>query len=228
MKSTNKINSIVLLAALVPAPSLGVLFGMILFPDTALAKTFFVVTKIWMFALPLAWWRINRKRNSPFGECGGNGIRVSLIVGAAILAVIVGAYAALGETFIDKAFFVGKMREIGLDDKRLFIGAMLYWICVNSLLEEIVWRWFVTERLAELMRPAAAVALSGLCFTLHHILAMSVFFPPLTNAIASAGVLTGGVLFSFLFVRYKSVWPPYIAHVFADIAVFGIAYEMMA
>ena len=216
------------LSALVPAPSLGVLFGMILFPDTTLGKAVFAATKIWMTALPFVWWRLNRGCEKPWGKCGKSGIAASLAAGVAIFAVIVGAYALLGDIFIDKEFFAGKMREAGLGDKRVFFGALIYWIFVNSLLEEIVWRWFVTNRFTELAKPAAAVALSGLCFTLHHILAMSVFFPARTNLVASAGVFAGGVLFSWLFIRCKSVWPPYIAHVFADVAVFGIGFRMLA
>ena len=228
---TMKCRPLLLLLALVPAPSLGVLSGMILFPDSVFAKVFFVATKIWMFSLPVVWWWFYwRRREAEVAVRGkhGNGIMMSVWVGIAILVVIVAAYALLGDKFIDKPFFVAKIREAGFGDKHVFLALTAYWICVNSLLEEVVWRWFVTGRFAEFTRPAVAVVLSGLCFTLHHILAMSVFFPPLTNAIASAGVFVGGVLFSWLYFRYKSIWPPYIAHVFADIAVFGIGYWMLS
>lgn len=229
-----KLKSLLLLAALVPAASLGVLFGMMLFPDTTLGKTLFLATKIWMLAIPAVWWLLRRKRKTPRQEfppqekrSGSEGVIVSVCAGIAILAVIVSAYALLGDRFIDKEFFLEKMRMAGLGGKHVFIAAAAYWICVNSLLEEIVWRWFVTERLSDFTCSAAAVVLSGLCFTLHHILAMSVYFPPLINIMASTGVFIGGVLFSWLYVRYKSIWPPYIAHVFADIAVFGIGYTML-
>ena len=240
---SSKSNSILLILALVPAPSLGVLFNMIWFPDTTLGTGVFVATKIWMFSLPFVWWWFNRKKVGKGGVdipvCAKNncaqtrmstppsGLLPSTYIGIAIVVVIVGAYILLGERFIDKTFFVDMMHKVGLGNKWVFFGAMMYWICVNSLLEEVVWRWFVTERFAAFTRPAAAVVLSGLCFTLHHILAMSVFFPALTNAIASAGVFAGGVLFSWLYVRYKSIWPPYIAHVFADIAIFGIGYHIL-
>jgi len=219
------------LALLVPAPSLGVLCGMIWFPDAMLGKVLFSATKIWILALPVAWWWIFYKgrkttatsHSEPFSK----GIIASIIAGVAILVLIVGAYAWLGDRLIDKEFFVGKLRDVGLGDKRLYFGAMMYWILVNSLLEEFVWRWFVTERFAKLVRPVAAVVLSALCFTLHHTLAMSVYLSPFANAAASVGVFAGGVIFSWLFVRYKSIWPPYIAHVFADITIFGIGYVML-
>jgi len=226
-----KTKAVIALAMLVPVPSLGVLCGMILFPDAMLGKVLFAATKIWILALPVAWWWIFCKGQkttvTPRSELLSKGIVASIVAGIAIFLLIVGAYVLLGDKLIDKEFLVEKLRDVGLGNKWLYFGAMMYWILVNSLLEEFVWRWFVTERFAKLVRSAAAIALSALCFTLHHTLAMSIYLSPLTNAAASVGVFTGGVIFSWLFVRYKSIWPPYIAHVFADIAIFGIGYIML-
>jgi len=252
MNTETKTKAAIALVLLVPVPSLGVLCGMIWFPDAVLGKVLFSATKIWILALPVAWWWIfYRRAEHRLPACAASeasvekpskapephspedytplskGIVASILAGVAILLLIVGAYVWLGDKLIDKEFFVGKLRDVGLGDKRLYFGAMMYWILVNSLLEEFVWRWFVTERFSKLVPPVAAVLLSALCFTLHHTLAMSVYLAPLANAAASVGVFTGGVIFSWLFVRYKSIWPPYIAHVFADIAIFAIGYVML-
>jgi len=240
---SQKSNSVLLLLALVPAPSLGVLCGMVWFPDTAFGKLFFGATKIWMFALPLVWWWRNRsvERGLPRGNLK-HGITVSVLAGVAVFAVIVAAYALLGGHFIDRELFADKIRSAGFGDKRVYLVLALYWVCVNSLLEEIVWRRFVTERFARLcgggvppfsqsynihFAATMPIILSALCFTLHHTLAMGVFFPVLTNLLASAGVFAGGVLFSWFYMRWKSIWPPYVAHVFADVAVFGIGWRIM-
>ena len=51
----SRVKAFCALVILVPAPSLGVLFGMFLFPDSALGKSLFLFTKIWVFILPAIW-----------------------------------------------------------------------------------------------------------------------------------------------------------------------------
>ena len=42
------------------------------------------------------------------------------------------------------------------------------------------------------------------------------------NVLASIGIFGAGVIWSGLYAKYRSVWIPYISHLWADIAVFGI------
>ncbi|MFZ4397220.1 MAG: hypothetical protein ACOYOU_16515 [Kiritimatiellia bacterium] len=39
----------------VPAPSIGVLASMVLFPGTMLGKGLFAISKLWLFAFPVVW-----------------------------------------------------------------------------------------------------------------------------------------------------------------------------
>jgi membrane protease YdiL (CAAX protease family) len=140
---------------------------------------------------------------------------------------ILAAYAVLGERMIPRDVFVARLEAVGLDDWRLYLAGTAYWVLVNSVLEEYVWRWFCTEQWQRLMRPGAAMAASALCFTLHHTLALSVFFPPAAVATCSAGVFAGGVTWSWLYVRYGSIWPGYLSHAIVDVAVFGTGAALL-
>ncbi|MBQ9619355.1 MAG: hypothetical protein IJR44_02575 [Neisseriaceae bacterium] len=42
------------------------------------------------------------------------------------------------------------------------------------------------------------------------------------NILASIGIFAAGVIWSGLYAKCRSVWIPYISHLWADIAVFGI------
>jgi membrane protease YdiL (CAAX protease family) len=68
---------------------------------------------------------------------------------------------------------------------------------------------------------------SAICFTLHHIIAMQVYFSWLVVVIASLGVFTGGALWSWCYLRYRSIWPGYISHAIVDIAIFAIGYRLI-
>jgi membrane protease YdiL (CAAX protease family) len=66
------------------------------------------------------------------------------------------------------------------------------------------------------------VPATALLFTLHHIIALAAYFDWRITLIGSAGVFTGSVIWSILYLRYRSLWPAYISHIGADVAVFLI------
>jgi membrane protease YdiL (CAAX protease family) len=47
------------------------------------------------------------------------------------------------------------------------------------------------------------------------------------NLLASLGLFVGGVAFSWQYVRYRSIWIPYITHAMCDVVVFGIGYVLL-
>ena len=100
-------------------------------------------------------------------------------------------------------------------------------ILLNSLLEEYVWRWFVFRKCELLMDRRLAVPFCALPFTVHHTLALTAWVPWQLNLIASLGVFIGGGIWSILYLRYRSIWPPYVCHIFADITIFLIGWELI-
>ena len=108
-----------------------------------------------------------------------------------------------------------------------YLALATYWVFINALLEEYVWRWFVVRQCRKLMLPLAAVLVSATGFTLHHIVATQLYFSLPLVLVAALGVFSGGVIWSWLFVRYGSIWPGYVSHVLADIAIFVIGYWLL-
>ena len=227
MTGSKKIQAALALALIVPAPSLGVLAGMIAWPDHPVGRALFFLSKLWLFALPAVWLlKVGRGRPS-LSPLRRGGLQAGLAIGVAMSLAILAAYWTLGERMIPRDVFVARLTAVGLADWRLYLIGSVYWVLVNSVLEEYVWRWFCTEQWRRLMRPRAAVAASGLCFALHHVLALSVFFPPVAVAACSAGVFVGGVAWSWLYVRYGSIWPGYLSHAIVDVAVFGAGAALL-
>ena len=217
-----KRRSILALALLVPAPSIGALAAMVFFPDTALGKTVFAISKVWLFAFPLVWLKFVDRGACSRSPVRKGGLLAGAVSGIAIGLLILGCYFAFGRGLLDQRLFADRMRAIGLGAWPIFLGGATYWILINSVLEEYVWRWFVYTKCEALVRPAAAAVLSALFFTLHHFLALRVYFSLPLASLCSAGIFLGGVIWSFLYLRYRSIWPGYLSHAVVDLVVFGL------
>ncbi len=226
-KGNSKKNAFFALLLLVPAPSIGVLLGMILFPDISLGRVLFGFTKVWMVVLPVVWLIAVEKKSLSCSPVRRGGLAVGVMSGVAIAGAVVALYALAADKVLDKAFFVEKLTDVGLGNWKIYLGGTIYWILVNAILEEYVWRWFCVEQCSRLWNRRLAIVASAFFFTLHHILAMSLYFPLIAVALCSLGVFIGGIIWSAMYIRYESIWPGYVSHAIVDMAVFGIGAAML-
>lgn len=210
-----------------PAPSVGALFGMILFPDTGLGRVLFGVSKLWLIAVPVLWLKFVEKRSFSLSPARQGGFRVGIVSGVLISGAIIGLYLLAGDQVVDRTFFIDKLRAIGLGSWPMYLGGTAYWVLINSVLEEYVWRWFCVRQCERIWPQRTAIAASALFFTLHHIVAMSVYFPPVAVALCATGVFIGGLIWSILYVRTRSIWPGYVSHAIVDLAIFGLGAAML-
>lgn len=224
------------LLLLVPAPTIGVTCAMFLFPGTALGAAIQVAAKIWLLAFPIIWVLFIERGRIKLPKLKWQGMPIGIISGLAILAVIIGTWEAFAHRMVDVSVFQEKMTEIGLNTPLKFLAFAASLTFINALLEEYVWRWFVYSKWFELFQglksPVKRVAipgamiLAGLCFTLHHTVAMSLYFDWQINALASLGVFAGGVTWSIIYFKTKNIYAGYVSHIFADIALFYVGYQV--
>jgi hypothetical protein len=198
-----------------------------LFPDSMLGKGLFAASKLWLFAFPILWMKLVDRERFGLSLCRNGGMLAGLVSGA-VLSVLIGlGYFAFGQGLFDKPFFVGKMREIGLGAWPVYLGGAAYWILVNSVLEEYVWRWFVYRKCEALVRPTVAIMLTALFFTLHHFIALRAYCSLPIAIACSLGVFLGGAVWSFMYRSYRSIWPGYLSHALVDLAVFGLGAAIL-
>lgn len=210
----------------IPVPTIGVWLGMILWPDSSIGELAFATAKVWVIGFPMMWLFYYHKRFvwPPFKP---NGLAVATVSGVVIALVIFAAYYTIGTANINPEDFRHDIEAVGLLDAEKFILLALYWTFVNSLLEEYFWRWFIVERAQSFMSEKAAIVLSALGFVGHHLLAMSLYFDITIALLACAGIFVGGVIWSVLYMRYRSILPCYISHILADAAIFIIGYNVL-
>ena len=214
------------LAWLVPAPTLGIAVALGLAPGPV-GSAVFACTKVWVIAFPALWWlRVERGRRS-WSPPRQGGLAVGLATGIVITAVIAGAYALLGATLVDPTRLRALAAPTGLDTPAVYVAGAVYWITVNSVIEEYVFRWFVWRQCAQLLPRPGAIAATAAVFTLHHTVALWLQFDWRLAVVGSAGVFVGSVCWSVLYVRYRSIWPGWVSHACADVAIFAIGWRLL-
>lgn len=227
---SERLRSALALLLLVPAPSIGAATAMLLAPGTTAAKVIFALMKAWLLAFPLVWLVLVERQRPRLPAFTRRGITLGLVTGVAIAGLILAAYFTLGRAWIDAAHVRGVARQSGLATPALYVFLAVYWCVINSLLEEYAWRWFVFRKCLGLMTPthkAAAVLLSALFFTIHHVVALAAQFDWRVTVLGSVGVFIGGAAWSWLYLRYQSIWPAYVSHALADAPIFLIGWWLI-
>ena len=215
------------LVLIVPAPTVGVWAAMVAFPDTVLGKGIFFVCKAWMLALPVFWRIVVDRKFLSLSRPRRGGLGAGAVLGVVIGAVIVLAYWMLGSRWIDGEHVRAMAVRNGIGAPGMFIAAGVYWVTVNALLEEYVYRWFIFRKWERFMAGPAAVVAAAVCFTIHHVIALKVQFGWNATVLASLGVFIGGAAWSWLYLRYRSIWPGYVSHAIVDVAVFVIGWRII-
>ena len=209
------------------APTVSVVTGFAL-KAGLIAAVVFVLTKMWMFGLPAYWYTMVEGGERSYSMPEHGGWMVSTLLGIGMAVVIAIAYFILGDMVLRNEDLYEILDPFGLTVPWKLALGILFWIFINSVLEEYVFRWFITSKLEQLMGGKwLPILLSAGIFTLHHTIALAFFIDPLGNALASLGVFIGGVIFSWIYVQYRSVWVAWVAHAIADVAIFAIAWHMI-
>ena len=209
-----------LLVGLAPTVSIFISFGT---DGGILSQIAYVISKLWLVVIPLIWYLKIDKGQLSLSKPKQGGYAVAVGLGSGMSALILFTWFMVGDK-IDGSLLRDAVEPVGLLDVRLYIGGVIYWTVLNSLLEEYVFRWFLVVKSEALVGTGTpAILLSAFIFVIHHTFALLFFgFPWWANLLASVSLFIGGAIFSWLYIRYRSVWMPYIAHAICDIAVFSI------
>lgn len=209
------------------APSISVITGFA-FKAGILAIFVFIFTKIWIFGLPAFWYLRIEKGEKSLSLPENGGWKVSTLLGAGMLIVIFIAYFSIGDKLLRADELTEILDGVGLTVAWKFALAIIFWVFINSVLEEYVFRWFITSKIEQLIGGVwIPIFLSAGIFTIHHTIALAFFIDPLGNFIASLGVFIGGAIFSWLYMTYRSIWVAWVAHAIADVAIFIIGWNMV-
>ena len=72
------------------------------------------------------------------------------------------------------------------------------------------------------------VVVAGLLFTIHHIIVLGASFGDTRVVVlASLGVWAGATVWSWIYLRWRNIYAAYVSHVFADLILFWIGYQLI-
>jgi membrane protease YdiL (CAAX protease family) len=140
-----------------------------------------------------------------------------LLFGVIMYAFILGAYFLLGKYF-DLSNITSSLDEIGVT-KQNFIFVALYIAVCNSFLEEFIFRGFGFIGLSDKIGEKWACVYSAICFALYHITMMIGWYSFGLTTLIIFALFVGGVILNLLDVKCKTVYPAWIVHIFANLAI---------
>ena len=208
-------------------PTVSVLFSFSWSESELQSQIFFIFAKFWIILIPIYWiYRIEESRIS-LGEINSKGMYKSIVSGLLIFLAVGIIFLIFGDT-LDVDLMKQEIGGTGLLNPHIFLLGVFYWITVNSLVEEFVFRQFIGDRILEFTgRESVTVLLSAAIFTSHHTVLLGYYFEPWQNVISSIGIFIAGAIWSLLWLRHRSLFVCWISHAIADVAVFGIAYVIL-
>lgn len=208
-------------------PTISIIFSFSWSGSVLQSQIFFIFTKLWIILIPIYWiYRIEDNRIS-LGEINSRGMFESIVSGLLIFVTVGLMFLIFGET-LDVELMKQEIGATGLLNRSIFFLGVFYWITINSLVEEFVFRQFIGDRILESTgRESVTILLSAAIFTLHHTVLLSYYFEPWQNVISSLGIFIAGAIWSLLWLRFRSLYVCWISHAIADVAVFGIAYVIL-
>ncbi len=208
--------------------ALGSIGYMTIFAASALAPILYGGVKVCMALLPVGGRGLGWTPRAFFRGWGVRDVLLGVGIGVGFFLVLIGCYSLF------PGLFAGIAAEAPRRAEAFHIGSPLVFLLVgvlfslfHSLFEEYYWRWFIYDGLRTFCSTTLAIILSGLAFSLHHIVILSPFFP-LSLAILF-GLLVGAVgsFWSYLYTRQGNLVAPWISHIAADLAIILVAYTIL-
>lgn len=187
----------------------------------------FLAAKLWLLIFPAAWYLVVEKGRPSWSPPRSGGLLAGALSGAMMGAVIVAAALVAASRGFEPNALRAAVKTMGLAAPAAYLAGAAAWTLVNSLIEEYVYRWFVFGQCERLLGGSAAIWAAAAVFTAHHVIAVSRYLDTGLTVLASAGVFAGGVVWTWLYRRYRSIWPGWISHVAVDAAVFGVGWWLL-
>ncbi|MDR1959876.1 MAG: CPBP family intramembrane metalloprotease [Planctomycetaceae bacterium] len=122
-----------------------------------------------------------------------------------------------------------KLSAFGMLKPWLFILFGGFVSVIHSGLEEYYWRWFAFGQLCRTVPKLPAMLISGVAFSLHHVIILGTYlgYSTVWTWLFSFGIAVGGAYWCWLYLRKDSIWASWVSHVWIDIAIFVIGYDII-
>lgn len=192
--------------------------------DAVIHPGYFVkvpIKMVFFLALPVTFFAVNRSEAGEFKKLfvfKRSGLLKSLLLGAAVYAVIMGAYFLLRNT-IDFSKVTASLTN-GMDiTADNFVYVALYISLANSFLEEFFFRGYGFITLKKYTDRKFAYIFSSCVFAAYHVGMLVGMFGIGALALMMFGLIAGGCIFNYLNEKNDNIYSSWFVHMFANFAI---------
>jgi len=198
-----------------------------------LQQTAYGIGKVLQFAFPLFWVVAVCRRRPEWKWPTARGLALGAAFGAAVFAATMvmyfgwlkpaGYFATAGDAIHRK------VTGFGVNSFWPYVALGTFYSLCHSFLEEYYWRWFIFGGLNRLVPLKAAIAISSVGFTAHHVLVLAFYFGWTSPATLffSFAVAVGGAVWAWLYHQSGALYAVWLSHLLVDAAIFTIGYDLV-
>lgn len=176
---------------------------------------------LFFLALPMIFFIANKEEFKEFKKLfvfKKSGIFKSLLLGAAVYAVIMSAYLLLRD-IIDFSRVTSSLTDgMGITAEN-FIYVSLYISLMNSFLEEFFFRGYGFITLKKYTGRKFAYIFSSAVFAVYHIGMLIGMFGIGALSLLLFGLIVGGCIFNYLNEKNENIYSSWFVHMFANFAI---------
>jgi membrane protease YdiL (CAAX protease family) len=212
-------------------PCIASLFYFVLFSEKLFAQLLYGGTKLFTVLWPALAAFVILRNPFPVKSVDWRKHFKSLPLGMLSGTVIVAAMFALMQTPLGHIARASadnirhKLAGLGILEHYWLFG--LFLAVVHSLVEEYYWRWFVFGRLRNLVPIFWAHILAGAAFASHHVVVTSQFFGFGWGFFVGAAVAAGGIIWSVMYSRQRTLAGPWLSHMIVDLGIEAIGHSIL-
>jgi len=198
----------------------------------SLQQGVFTAGKVVQFAFPIVWVLAIQRRRLRLACPKAAGVIEGIVFGLAVLVLMLllyhgwlkpgGHFRSAGEAICRK------VAGFGIDTPAKYILFGVFYSLAHSFLEEYYYRWFIFGQLRRMIPLAAAVVVSSLGFTAHHVIVLHLYFGwSWITLLFSAAIAIGGAAWAWIYHRGDSLIGPWLSHLLVDATIFIIGYDLV-
>jgi membrane protease YdiL (CAAX protease family) len=204
------------------------------FSDPKWMIPLYSTSKFIQFSLPLFVLFFFSKENFRWEPLGSNKFFLGNFIGILFFVILLLTYWGLKDfSFVKEAALLifEKLSALGVHRPLQFFIFSIFISVFHAFLEEYYWRWYVYRELRRSLSALGASFFSSVAFTSHHVVVISAYIPESVWKwgifVFPAYVFMAGFVWAFMYERTNSLALVWISHIWADIAIMGIAAMMV-
>ncbi|MCG6535361.1 MAG: CPBP family intramembrane metalloprotease, partial [Syntrophales bacterium LBB04] len=212
-------------------PFIACILYFVVFSEYTISRYIYTGTKIFTLLWPLFAYRYILKINFPVLKIDFEKNKLNVLTGiltGTIIVIIMFLFMNTGMGKIVEGCSENikiKVQQLGIINHYWSFG--LFLSIIHSFIEEYYWRWFVFGTLNKIMKSYASHLLAGIAFGAHHIVVATQYFPIYWGLLFGSLVGFGGIIFSILYDRQKTLSGAWVCHMIVDLGIIAIGHHLI-